>query len=47
MKTDVGINYALKRSNPNNPAYRILFSNDGLIYGTFDHYETMFYIGTY
>lgn len=46
-EADVGINYALKRSNPNNPAYRILFSNDGLIYGTFDHYETMFYIGTY
>lgn len=37
----------MSRSNSKNKAWRILFSNDGLIYGTFDHYETMFYIGTY
>ena len=47
FEVDVGMDYALKRSNKINPAYRILYSNDGLIYGTFDHYETMFYIGTF
>lgn len=30
-----------------NPGYRIVYSNDGLIYGTYDHYETVFKIGKY
>lgn len=44
-EADVGINYTSSRAN--NPGYRIVYSNDGLIYGTFDHYETIFYIGEY
>lgn len=43
-EADVGINYTMSRSNPKNPAYRVLYSNDGLIYGTYDHYETAFQI---
>lgn len=35
-------NYA--RSRAKNPGYRILYSNDGLIYGTFDHYKSVFQI---
>ena len=46
-EADVGIDYNMSRSNPNNSGYRILFSNDGLIFGTFDHYKTVFYIGKY
>ena len=43
-EADVGIDYTMSRSNPKNPAYRILYSNDGLIYGTYDHYNTVFKI---
>ena len=43
-EADVGINYTMSRANPKNPAYRVLYSNDGLIYGTYDHYETAFQI---
>lgn len=31
-------------SRSENPGYRIVYSNDGLIYGTFDHYESVFEI---
>ena len=41
-EADVGINYIMSRSNFKNPGYRILYSNDGLIYGTYDHYKTVF-----
>ena len=41
-EADIGQDYTMKRSNPNNPAYRIVYSNDGLIYGTIDHYQTFF-----
>lgn len=37
----------MSRSNSKNKAWRILFFSDGLIYETFDHYGTIFYIGTY
>ncbi len=30
-----------------NPGYRVVYSNDGLIYGTYDHYVTVFKIGEY
>ncbi len=30
-----------------NPGYRIVYSNDGLIYGMYNHYETVFKIGEY
>ena len=43
-EADIGMDYSMRRSNYNNPAYRLLFSNDGLIYGTFDHYNTVFQI---
>ena len=46
-EADVGVDYTMKRSNIKNPGYRILYSNDGLIYGTFNHYKTFFYICTY
>lgn len=39
-EADVGVDYTMKRSNIKNPGYRILYSNDGLIYGTFNHYKT-------
>ena len=41
-EVDVGINYIMSRSNFKNPGYRILYSSDGLIYGTYDHYKTVF-----
>ena len=41
-EADVGIDYTMSRSNSKNPAYRILYSNDGLIYGTYDHYNSVF-----
>ena len=44
MMADVGVDYTMSRSNSKNPAYRILYSNDGLIYGTYDHYDTVFQI---
>ncbi|UEC21424.1 ribonuclease domain-containing protein [Clostridium septicum] len=44
-EADVGLDYTRGRNN--NPGYRILYSNDGLIYGTYDHYESVFKIGTY
>ncbi|MDS0527692.1 polymorphic toxin-type HINT domain-containing protein [Clostridium sp. SHJSY1] len=44
-EADVGIDYTRGRNN--NPGYRILYSSDGLIYGTYDHYQTVFKIGTY
>ena len=43
-EADVGVDYTMSRSNSKNPAYRILYSNDGLIYGTYDHYDTVFQI---
>lgn len=43
-EADVGIDYSMSRSNPKNPTYRILYSNDGLIYGTYDHYDSVFQI---
>ncbi|MDE7286977.1 MAG: hypothetical protein K2N55_09095 [Lachnospiraceae bacterium] len=43
-EADVGIDYTISRSNSKNPAYRILYSNDGLIYGTYDHYNSVFQI---
>ena len=45
VEADVGMNYMMGRNK--NPGYRIVFSNDGLIYGTFDHYNSVFQIGTY
>ena len=44
-EADIGMDYTMKRSK--NPGYRILYSNDGLIYGTFDHYESVFKIYPY
>ena len=44
-EADVGMNYMMGRNK--NPGYRIVFSNDGLIYGTYDHYNSVFQIGTY
>lgn len=38
----VGLDYTRGRNN--NPGYRILYSNDGLIYGTYDHYKSICYI---
>lgn len=43
-EADIGIDYTMARSNLKNPAYRILYSNDGLIFGTYDHYESVFQI---
>ncbi len=44
-EADVGLNYAMSRAK--NPGYRILYSNDGLIFGTFDHYDSVFPIYPY
>lgn len=43
-EADIGVDYTMRRSNSRNSAYRIMYSNDGLIYGTYDHYETVFKI---
>ncbi|WP_252237583.1 ribonuclease domain-containing protein [Clostridium sp. ZBS5] len=44
-EADVGMDYTKGRSK--NPGYRVVYSNDGLIYGTYNHYETVFKIGEY
>ncbi|WP_252214037.1 ribonuclease domain-containing protein [Clostridium sp. CMCC3677] len=44
-EADVGMDYTKGRSK--NPGYRVVYSNDGLIYGTYDHYVTVFKIGEY
>lgn len=39
-EADIGQDYSRRRAK--NPPYRILYSNDGLIYGTVDHYDNFF-----
>lgn len=46
-EADIGIDYRLKRSHPNNPGYRIVYLDDGLIFGSTDHYESFFRIDDY
>lgn len=43
-EADVAVDYRLARSNAKNTAYRIAYSNDELIYDSYDHYETFFKI---
>lgn len=44
-EADIGLSNALKRGNPAQPASRLLYSSDGLMYVPPDHYKTMVYIG--
>ena len=49
-EADVGVNYKMSRSNAANSSARLLYSNDGLMYISTDHYQTaggMNYIGFY
>ena len=42
-EADIGINSTMTRANQ--PGTRLLYSNDGLLYVTADHYETVHIIG--
>ena len=42
-EADVGLNYAMSRSKQ--PGTRLLYSSDGLLYVTADHYKTVQSIG--
>lgn len=44
-EADVGLTNTMKRSKQ--PGTRLLYSDDGLIYVTTDHYKTVDYVGTY
>ncbi|MFI5493584.1 pre-toxin TG domain-containing protein [Actinoplanes sp. NPDC051859] len=44
-EADIGQDYAKKRKN--NPGDRLLYSSDGLLYVSTDHYQTVYYVGTY
>ena len=39
-EADIGQDYTKRRKN--NPGYRIIYSNDNMIYGSCDHYKTIF-----
>ncbi|WP_245994888.1 ribonuclease domain-containing protein [Yersinia hibernica] len=43
QEADIGLNNTISRSNQ--PGTRLLYSNDGLLYITTDHYETATSIG--
>ena len=44
-EADVGLNNTMARSKQ--PGSRLLYSNDGQVYITTDHYKTVHFIGTY
>ncbi|WP_282702689.1 ribonuclease domain-containing protein [Streptomyces sp. CC219B] len=44
-EADVGLTNTMKRSKQ--PGTRLLYSDDGLLYVTTDHYKTVDYVGTY
>ncbi|CAB3749046.1 hemagglutinin repeat-containing protein [Paraburkholderia humisilvae] len=44
-EADIGLNNTMSRSNPVQPASRLLYSSDGLLYVTADHYKTAISIG--
>ncbi|PEZ03303.1 hypothetical protein CN326_18410 [Bacillus sp. AFS018417] len=44
-EADVGLSNTMSRSKQ--PGTRLLYSNDGLMYITYDHYNTVHFIGTY
>ncbi|GHC85299.1 hypothetical protein GCM10007079_28030 [Nocardiopsis terrae] len=44
-EADVGLSNKMKRSKQ--PGTRLLYSSDGLLYVTADHYETSHFVGTY
>ncbi|WP_212633173.1 ribonuclease domain-containing protein [Pseudomonas panipatensis] len=45
FEADIGLNSTISRSNQ--PGTRLLYSNDGLLYITTDHYKTVAPIGTW
>ena len=45
FEADIGINNTMSRSKQ--PGTRLLYSNDGQMYITTDHYKTVHFIGTY
>jgi hypothetical protein len=45
QEVDIGLNNTMSRSNQ--PGTRLLYSNDGLLYITTDHYKTVTPIGTW
>ncbi|MGV3654109.1 MAG: ribonuclease domain-containing protein [Noviherbaspirillum sp.] len=44
-EADIGLSNTMIRGNPAQPASRILYSSDGMLYVTPDHYKTMVLIG--
>jgi len=44
-EADIGLTSSMKRSKQ--PGNRLLYSNDGQMYITSDHYETFQYLGSY
>lgn len=45
QEVDIGLSNTMSRSNQ--PGTRLLYSNDGLLYITTDHYKTVTPIGTW
>jgi filamentous hemagglutinin len=44
-EADIGLSNIMARGNTAQPASRLLYSSDGLLYVTSDHYQTMIPIG--
>lgn len=46
-EADIGISNTMSRSNVNQPGSRLLYSNDGHLYITNDHYKNVYKIGNW
>jgi hypothetical protein len=44
-EADIGVDYTKKRKNSDGT--RLLYSSDGLMYVSPDHYESVYYVGRY
>ena len=47
FEADIGLSNTMSRSNPSQPASRLLYSSDGLLYVTPDHYGSFIPVGTW
>lgn len=44
-EADIGLNNKMSRGNPLQPGSRLIYSSDGLLYITTDHYKSVISIG--
>jgi len=47
FEADIGFSNTMSRSNASQPASRLLYSSDGLLYVTPDHYGSFVPVGTW